>query len=275
MKSATAKKKSSGGVYETFKTIVYAILIALVVRTVAYEPFNIPSGSMIPTLLVGDYLFVSKFSYGYSRFSLPFGLPLFSGRIYLPYISRTPERGEVVVFWNPKAQPAPADYIKRVIGLPGDKIQMIHGNLFINEQMVPRRQIEDCLSPEGGLTRMRQYIESLPRGPGEPPLDHRIIKISDDGGLNDVGPYEVPQGYYFAMGDNRDNSQDSRVISAVGYIPAEHLVGPAKFLFFSTDRSATWWEFWKWPFAIRYSRLLHGVQGMGPSLPGPSASQCE
>jgi len=143
MKSTTAKKKSSGGFYETTKTIIYAILIALVVRTVAYEPFNIPSGSMIPTLLVGDYLFVSKFSYGYSRFSLPFGLPLFSGRIYLPYISRTPERGEVVVFWNSLAKPEPADYIKRIVGLPGDKIQMIHGNLFINGNMVPRRQVED------------------------------------------------------------------------------------------------------------------------------------
>jgi signal peptidase I len=275
MKSATAKKKSSGGIYETIKTIIYAILIALVVRTVAYEPFNIPSGSMIPTLLVGDYLFVSKFSYGYSRYSLPFGLPLFSGRIYLPYISHAPERGDVAVFWNPKAQPAPADFIKRLIGLPGDKIQMIHGNLFINDQMVPRRQIEDCLSPESDLISMRQYIESLPRGPGEPPLDHRIIKRPDGSPLDDTPVYEVPQGYYFAMGDNRDNSQDSRVPSVVGFIPAENLIGPAKFLFFSTDGSAAWWEFWKWPFAIRYSRLLHGVQGMGPSLPGPSTSQCE
>jgi signal peptidase I len=275
MKSSSAKKKSSGGIYETFKTIIYAILIALVVRTVAYEPFNIPSGSMIPTLLVGDYLFVSKFSYGYSRFSLPFGLPLFSGRIYLPYISHAPERGEVVVFWNPLAKPEPADFIKRIIGLPGDKVQMIHGNLFINGQMVPRRQIEDCLSPEGGLISMRQYIESLPRGPGELPLDHRIIKRSDDEPYDNTAVYEVPQGYYFAMGDNRDNSQDSRVISAVGFIPAENLVGPAKFLFFSTDGSAAWWEFWKWPFGVRYSRLLHGVQGMGPSSPGPSTSLCE
>src|SRR5579863_3678830 len=118
-----SKKKAAGGVFETVKTIVYAILIALVVRTVAYEPFNIPSGSMIPTLLVGDYLFVSKFSYGYSRYSLPFGLPLFSGRIFE---FRHPERGEVVVFWNPLAKPEPADFIKRIVGLPGDKVQVIH-----------------------------------------------------------------------------------------------------------------------------------------------------
>ena len=269
MKTATAKKKSSGGVYETFKTIIYAILIALVVRTVAYEPFNIPSGSMIPTLLVGDYLFVSKFSYGYSRFSLPFGLPLFSGRI-LEF--HKPERGDVAVFKLPSD--TSIDYIKRIVGLPGDKIQMIHGQLFINGQMVPRRQIEDCLNPDGGTTLMRQYVESLPRGPGEPPLDHRIIKRSDEEMLDNTPVFEVPQGYYFAMGDNRDNSQDSRTIQ-VGYIPAENLVGRAAFLFFSTDGSAAWWEVWKWPLAIRYSRLLHGVQGIGPSSPGPAAGRCE
>jgi signal peptidase I len=227
---------------------------------------------MIPTLLVGDYLFVSKFSYGYSRYSLPFGLPLFNGRI-LEF--RKPERGEVVVFWNPLAKPDPADFIKRIIGLPGDKIQLVHGQLYINGQMVPRRQIEDCLSPEGGATLMRQYIESLPRGPGEAPLEHRIIKKPDGSPLDDTPVYEVPEGHYFAMGDNRDNSEDSRVMSVVGFIPAENLVGPAQFLFFSTDGSAAWWEFWKWPFAIRYSRLLHGVQGIGPSSPGAAAARCE
>ena len=266
-----AKKKTSGGVFETIKTIVYAILIALVVRTVAYEPFNIPSGSMIPTLLVGDYLFVSKFSYGYSRFSLPFGLPLFSGRILE---LGKPQRGDVVVFKLPTD--TSTDYIKRIVGLPGDKIQLIHGQLFINGQMVARRQIDDCVYQEGGaVVLMHQYIETLPRGPDEPALEHRIIKTTDEGGLNDVGPYEVPQGYYFAMGDNRDNSQDSRVTSVVGFVPAENLVGKAQFLFFSTDGSAAWWEVWKWPFAIRYSRLLHGVQGMGPSSPSSSGGRCE
>src|SRR5580658_11045219 len=140
-----SKKKASGGVLETVKTIVYAVLIALVVRTVAYEPFNIPSGSMVPTLLVGDYLFVSKFSYGYSRYSLPFGLPLFSGRI-LEF--HQPQRGDVVVFKLPTD--TSTDYIKRIVGLPGDKIQMIHGNLFINGQMVQRRQVDDYLYQEGG-----------------------------------------------------------------------------------------------------------------------------
>jgi len=252
---AIAKKRSSGGVFETVKTIVYAILIALVVRTVAYEPFNIPSGSMIPTLLVGDYLFVSKFSYGYSRFSLPFGLPLFSGRIFEFH---KPQRGDVVVFKLPTD--TSTDYIKRIVGLPGDKIQVTHGQLFINGQMVPRRQVDDYLYQEGGaVVLMHEYIESLPRGPNEAALDHPIIKIGDDGPLDNTAVYEVPEGDYFAMGDNRDNSQDSRVMSAVGFIPAENLVGRAEFLFFSTNGSAAWWQVWEWPFAIRYWRLLHGV----------------
>src|SRR3954454_24941913 len=168
------RKKSAGGILDTIKTIVYAVLIALVVRTIAYEPFNIPSGSMVPTLLVGDYLFVSKFSYGYSRYSLPFGLPLFSGRMYLPF-SHGPERGDVAVFKLP-SDPS-TDYIKRIVGLPGDHIQMRHGNLYINDQLVPRRATEDFVYEEGSTVMvLRQYIESLPRGAGEPPLEHRIIK---------------------------------------------------------------------------------------------------
>jgi signal peptidase I len=244
------KKKSTGGVLETVKTVVYAVLIALVVRTVAYEPFNIPSGSMVPTLLVGDYLFVSKFSYGYSRYSLPFGLPLFSGRIFF----HSPERGDVVVFKLPTDNST--DYIKRVIGLPGDHIQMKGGNLYINDQLVPRKRIQDYLYQEGNGTviPLVQYIETLPNG-----VQHRIIKMGDNGPLDNTPVYDVPPGEYFMMGDNRDNSQDSRVLSAVGYVPGENLVGRAEFIFFSTDGSARLWEIWKWPFAIRYSRLFHGV----------------
>jgi signal peptidase I len=249
-----AKKKASGGFLETVKTIVYAVLIALVVRTVAYEPFNIPSGSMIPTLLVGDYLFVSKFSYGYSRYSLPFGLPLFSGRI----LAHSPQRGDVAVFKLP-TDPS-TDYIKRIVGLPGDHIQMRHGQLYINDQQVPRRPAEDFVDEEGGsMVLLHQFVESLPRGPGEPPLEHVIIKLGDNGPLDDTPVYDVPAGHFFAMGDNRDNSQDSRVLSAVGYIPAENLVGRAEFIFFSTDGTAHWWEVWKWPFSIRYRRLFRGV----------------
>ena len=255
MKSKSAptgltKRKSAGGILDTVKTIVYAVLIALVVRTVAYEPFNIPSGSMVPTLLVGDYLFVSKFSYGYSRYSLPFGLPLFSGRIFF----HPPERGDVAVFKLPTDNST--DYIKRVIGLPGDHIQMKNGVLYINDQPCPRKRIEDYLYEEGNgaVVPITQYIETLPNG-----RQHRIIQMTDNGALDNTPVYDVPTGKYFMMGDNRDNSQDSRVLSAVGYVPAENLVGPAQFIFFSTDGSAALWEPWKWPFAIRYSRLFHGV----------------
>src|SRR6266852_774297 len=177
-----AAKKTAGGLVETVKTVVYAVLIALVVRTVAYEPFNIPSGSMVPTLLVGDYLFVSKFSYGYSRYSLPFGLPLFSGRITLPF-SHPPQRGDVAVFKLPND--TSTDYIKRIVGLPGDHIQMRHGELYINDQLVPRRPAEDFVYEEGGsMMLLHQFVESLPRGPGEPPLEHPIIKVGDNGPLD-------------------------------------------------------------------------------------------
>jgi len=251
--TSLTKKKSSGGIVDTIKTVVYAVLIALVVRTVAYEPFNIPSGSMVPTLLVGDYLFVSKFSYGYSRYSLPFGLPLFSGRIFF----HSPERGDVVVFKLPTDNST--DYIKRVIGLPGDHIQMKNGILNINGQPVPRRRIEDYLYQEGNgaILPLAQYIETLPNG-----VQHRIIEMSDNGPLDNTQEYVVPRGDYFMMGDNRDNSQDSRVLSAVGYVPAENLIGKAQFIFFSTNGSARLWEIWKWPFAVRYGRLFHGVQGI-------------
>ncbi|HEX3412653.1 MAG TPA: signal peptidase I [Stellaceae bacterium] len=251
--TALTRKRSAGGILDTIKTIVYAVLIALVVRTVAYEPFNIPSGSMVPTLLVGDYLFVSKFSYGYSRYSLPLGLPLFSGRIFF----HSPERGDVVVFKLPTDNST--DYIKRVIGLPGDHIQMKNGILFINGQPVPRKRIEDYLYQEGNgaVIPLAQYIETLPNG-----VQHRIIEMSDNGPLDNTQEYVVPPGDFFMMGDNRDNSQDSRVLSAVGYVPAENLIGKAQFIFFSTNGSARLWEIWKWPFAIRYGRLFHGVQGI-------------
>ena len=251
--TAMTRKKAAGGILDTIKTIVYAVLIALVVRTVAYEPFNIPSGSMVPTLLVGDYLFVSKFSYGYSRYSLPLGLPLFSGRIFF----HSPERGDVVVFKLPTDNST--DYIKRVIGLPGDHIQMKNGILNINAQPVPRRRIEDYLYQEGNgaVIPLAQYIETLPNG-----VQHRIIEMSDNGPLDNTQEYVVPPGDYFMMGDNRDNSQDSRVLSAVGYVPAENLIGKAQFIFFSTNGSARLWEIWRWPFAIRYGRLFHGVQGI-------------
>lgn len=242
-----AARKSGGG-RETLRTVVYAVLIALVIRTFAYEPFNIPSGSMLPTLLIGDYLFVSKFSYGYSRYSLPFGPPIFEGRV----MESIPERGDVAVFRKPTGNHE--DYIKRIVGLPGDTIQVVNGILHINGVAVQREQIEDFV--DAGGASYTQYIETLPNG-----RQHRILeRAGDRGPLDNTEVYTVPEGHYFAMGDNRDNSQDSRVLSAVGYIPAENLVGRAEFIFLSADSTAEWLLPWTWFTSIRYERLFEGVR---------------
>lgn len=242
--------KSEGWI-ETVKTVVYAVLIALVIRTVAYEPFNIPSGSMEPTLLVGDYLFVSKLSYGYSRYSLPGSLPVIPGRIFMS----APKRGDVAVFKLPAD--TSKDYIKRIIGLPGDRIQMQRGRLYINGRMVPRRRIENFVYEPDKLLRratVAQFIETLPNG-----VEHRILEtVGDFGQLDDTVEFLVPKEHYFAMGDNRDRSQDSRT-RAVGFIPEVNLVGRADILFFSVDGSAEWWEFWNWPGGIRFGRLFNAV----------------
>ena len=243
-------QKKSGGLGETIKTVVYAVLIALGIRTFFFEPFNIPSGSMIPTLLVGDYLFVSKFSYGYSKHSLPFSLPLFSGRI----LGGNPERGDVVVFKLPRD--GKTDYIKRIIGLPGDTVQMQHGILYLNDKPVPRERVEDYTGSVRGLSgqAIPQFIETLPSG-----KSYRILKITEDGPLDDTPVFHVPAGHFFALGDNRDNSLDSRASGGVGYIPSENLIGRAEFLFFSTNGEARLWEVWKWPMAIRFGRLFRPV----------------
>jgi signal peptidase I len=246
---ATAESRFEG-VRETVKTIVYAVLFAVVVRTFLFEPFNIPSGSMIPTLLVGDYLFVSKYSYGYSRHSLPFSPPIFKGRLF----ESQPERGDVAVFKTPRDNET--DYIKRIIGLPGDRIQVVSGVLHVNGEPVKRRRISDYPGESRGQRSSVQYQETLPGG-----RVHRIIETQGDlGRLDNTRTYIVPKGRYFAMGDNRDNSLDSRVLDDVGFIPAENLVGRAEFLFFSTNGKARIWEVWKWPVTIRYGRLFNGIE---------------
>ncbi len=249
MAPTTLAKRKAGGLVDNFKTIIYAILIALAIRTVAFEPFNIPSGSMIPTLLVGDYLFVSKFSYGYSHYSLPLSPPLFSGRI----LASLPKRGDVAVFKLPRD--TSTDYIKRLIGLPGDTIQMKDGQLYINGTVV-ERTADGTFAAEGEGPPIveKRYIETLPGG-----REHPILKMSDHEPLDNTEEFHVPPGYVFAMGDNRDNSLDSRVPNAVGYVPLENLVGRAEFIFFSIDATHPWYEFWEWPFEIRWGRLFSGI----------------
>jgi len=246
-------KDKPGGIMETVRTVVYAMLIAGLVRTAAFEPFNIPSGSMIPSLLIGDYLFVSKYAYGYSRHSMPFSIGPSGGRI----MEAVPERGDVIVFKKPPENKV--DYIKRVVGLPGDRIQVKGGILHINGTPVERRRVEDFVDRgdrDGNIFRAHQYVEILPGG-----RQHRIIEThGDNGPADNTSEYRVPAGHYFMMGDNRDNSADSRFLSDVGYVPAENLVGRAEVLFFSGDGTAALWEVWRWPWAIRYSRLFQGIE---------------
>ena len=254
MAKAIAKSKS-GGLLENIKTIVYAGLIAVGIRTVAFEPFNIPSGSMKETLLIGDYLFVSKFSYGYSRFSFPFSPDLFSGRIW----GAEPTRGDVAVFKLPRDNST--DYIKRVIGLPGDEIQMKNGQLFINGQAVPKVPAGEFVTREDGVAQRHipVFEETLPNG-----VKYKVLDSDPDGPYDNTGVYKVPPGHYFMMGDNRDNSTDSRVRSAVGFVPFENFIGRAEIIFFSAkvdDPDALrWWSPWTWPFDIRWNRFFHLVR---------------
>ncbi|WP_245504055.1 signal peptidase I [Lichenihabitans psoromatis] len=252
---ATSKKSQEGGFGEVLKVVVQALLIALVVRTFLFQPFNIPSGSLIPTLDIGDYLFVSKYSYGYSRYSFPFSPDVFSGRI----LASTPKRGDVAVFKFPKD--TSKDYIKRVIGLPGDKIQLVESRLIINGQMVAREPTTKVMTRDqfGHDVEVPTYLETLPGG-----VTHQIIQINGDNGFYSNTPvYTVPPGNYFMMGDNRDNSTDSRVSpdqDGVGYVPFENFVGRAELIFFSIDDTAPVWEFWRWPTSIRWDRLLKPVR---------------
>jgi signal peptidase I len=247
--SVADKSKKSGGLGETVSVIIQALLLALVIRTVLIQPFSIPSGSMRPTLLEGDYLFVTKWAYGYSRYSLPFSPNLFSGRIW----GAEPERGDVAVFKYP---PNPSlDYIKRVVGLPGDTIQMREGVLHINGEPVPREMIG--LVEDVDVTELARPVEvwreTMPNGVTYDTLDLTPNSIGDN-----TREFEVPAGHFFMMGDNRDNSTDSRF--SVGYVPYDHLVGRANIIFFSISGGASPLEIWRWPMEVRFGRIFSMVR---------------
>ncbi len=246
--------KSDGGIAETVKTVVYALLIAGVFRTLFFQPFWIPSESMKSTLLIGDFIFVNKMAYGYSKYSCPFAICPFSGRI----LGSDPDRGDVVVFRHPTAG---TDYIKRVVGLPGDTIQVKDGVLFINGELAPQtadgvfEEVNEPQGPmrnrprcetivgEGAVCSKSQFIETLPNG-----RKHRVLNIDVNGAGDNTDIFTVPPAHYFFMGDNRDNSLDSRFspnTGGVGMVPAEYLIGRAdRVMFSSAGRSMLY--FWTW-----------------------------
>lgn len=251
---ATETLKHKDTLWDNVKSLIYAIILAIIIRTVWLQPFHIPSGSMIPTLLIGDNLFVSKPAYGYSRYSIPFGgrINYFSGRIW----GAEPKLGDVAVFRS-VVEPD-TDFIKRVIGLPGDRIQMREGILYINDVPCPLKPAgeSEAVSDEHTILKAPQYIETLPNG-----VTHLIWKKKPfgEGHYDNTPVYVVPEGHYFMMGDNRDGSNDSRAQEVIGYIPLENFVGRASFIFFSTGGHIALWEVWRWPFTAHYSRIFQGI----------------
>ena len=252
---ATASRKKDEGLGEMIRTVVYALLIALVIRTAFFQPFNIPSGSLTPTLLTGDYVFVSMFSYGYSRHSLPLAPGFLHGRLF----GSLPERGDIAVFVNPHTG---EDYIKRIVGLPGDKIQMTKGVLSINGEPAKRERLDNFVEKEwdpnyGPREIVRyHYRETLPNGVVHEMLGMPINQPEDSGPVDNTDVYVVPESHFFAVGDNRDDSADSRYQDQLGYIPLENLVGRAEIRFISLEPGAHFYEFWRWPWTLRVSRFF-------------------
>ena len=231
------------------KALFWALLIAGIIRTFAIEPFKIPSGSMKPNLLVGDFLFVSKWNYGYSKYSFPFGLAPFSGKIF----EKNPERGDIIVFKLPGQENI--NYVKRLLGLPGETIKVIDGEVFIKKNdslnFEKLNQIsDDFFFDDQYQEEINQLIED----------NYKILNITDNGPLDYTPEYIIPQNKYFFMGDNRDNSSDSRVMSGVGFVPKENMIGKVWFIWLSIDTQFSITKFWTLPLHIRYERLFKSVK---------------
>ncbi|QGR02444.1 signal peptidase I [Ehrlichia ruminantium] len=236
--------KKSFPIREFISTFFLAGLTVLAIRIFLFEPFHIPSGSMKSTLLVGDYIFVSKYSYGYSRYSFPFYPPVIKDRI----LPRTPKHGDVVVFRPPK-DPG-LHYIKRVIGIPGDKIQLINGFLYINGNKMQYEKVSDFIDEDNGKPIPR-YRETLPNG-----NTHEVLDEIQDSELDNTPIYTVPEGHVFVLGDNRDNSRDSRFITDVGYIPLKNVIGKAQVIALSFTKSE---DSSSLPFKLRLDRIWHAI----------------
>ena len=238
-------------IIENIKTLCYALIIALIIRSFFFQPFYIPSSSMEPNLLIGDRLFVSKYTYGYSRHSLPFS-PNFSNKRFL---SKIPKRGDVVVFKTPADNRT--DYIKRLIGLPGDEIQFINGDLYINNEPIKRNQIDsDIIINCGNETlKVNTFEETLPNG-----IKYLAV-YREEGSILNTDNFVVPDSHFFFLGDNRDCSKDSRFLSSVGYVNFNNLVGKARFLFFSNDiKKGSFFKFWNWDQSIRLKRFFKKIK---------------
>jgi signal peptidase I len=243
-------KGATSELIEIGKTVAYALLIALVIRVLLFQPFTIPSASMEPNLYQGDYIIVSKFAYGYSRHSAPFSPPLFHGRIF----GRAAHRGDIIVFKLPRD--GHTDYIKRLIGLPGDHIQLRAGVVFLNGKQIPRELVATVTetSPFGFSHQVQRFKETLPDG-----RTYMTNDYGPDGEVDNTPEYIVPPHHYFMMGDNRDNSQDSRYPESigVGYVPEENLVGKADIILLSWNDKASLFKPWTWFLDARPSRWLH------------------
>ena len=237
-------------ILDNIKTIFYALIIAIIIRSFLFQPFYIPSSSMEPNLLIGDRLFVSKYSYGYSRHSLPFSPKIYNKRIFI----KLPKRGDVVVFKTPADNRT--DYIKRLIGLPGDIIQIKNKNLYLNNVKIKRKKVDVSVRINCGneILETDFFEETLPSG------IKYIATYRKDGTMVNSDEYNVPQDHYFFMGDNRDCSKDSRFLSSVGYVNFNNLVGKARLIFFSNDKQkGSFFKFWKWGESIRIERFFRKI----------------